>query len=127
MITCDTAWAEAEAGAVELADESEFWRRTAISRIYYAVYHRAGLISGLESAGANSNHRRLLDHLRAANKKEWGRAAVRLEQLQRARVRADYYLGKDVTRRDVMTALDDARAVRQLLGAAADAASGLVG
>ena len=117
MMTCDDAWTEAEAGALELAERSEFWRRTAISRVYYAVYHRTGRLVGIDPSGANSNHQRLLDAVKAAKGKEWVRAGIRLKQLQLARVKADYYLGNDITRQDVVMALENARAVRQLLSA----------
>lgn len=114
MMTCEDAWAEISDNACRLADGTEFWRRTTISRIYYAVYHAVGQAIRFDASRPDSNHRRLLDTL-AAGDVSWKRASQRLDRLQRARVTADYYLSRDVTRQDVLNALSHARAVRSLI------------
>lgn len=114
-MTCDEAWTEAVDGAPELAERTEFWRRAAISRLYYAAYHLTGRALQFDTTRADSNHRRLLETMRDRGG-AWLRLCNRLEQLQRSRVTADYFLRRDVTRQAVLTAVNDARAVRELLG-----------
>ncbi len=116
MIDVTELWEEASEAARELADKSEFWRRAAIGRLYYAVYHAAGHVVGVHPAGGASNHERLLGAMKASRDVQVTRAAARYDSLKIARVKADYLLGVHVTRHDVLTALNHATSVRALLG-----------
>ena len=103
-----------------MIDVSELWEEAnaAIGRLYYAVYHAAAPVVGVDGAAAGSNHDRLLQAMKRSRDVNWARAATRYDSLKRARVRADYFLGDHVTRHDVLSAVHHAAAVRTLLGLA---------
>ncbi|MDH0866791.1 hypothetical protein [Mitsuaria sp. GD03876] len=100
----------------------ESWQRSAVSRAYYASYHRCLLWeSNLTTAvpprrRKGSEHQQLLNRLKDPNpactevEKRQSTELHRLLSLQRARrVKADYELGQDVSRKEMKRQLSDAR------------------
>lgn len=114
MLNYDEAWSEAVELAAESAGRSEIWRRAAISRLYYACFHLVGRAVHYDTTRPGNSHERLLEVLNERGG-EAPRLRNRLKQLLRSRVTADYYLGRDVERQAVFTAISDARAVHKLL------------
>jgi len=100
----------------------EAWQRSTISRAYYASYHRCLAWESTLSKRApvrrwkGSEHQQLLNRLSAPNpactedEKRRSKELHRLLSLQRdRRVKADYELHLDVSRKEMKRQLADAR------------------
>ncbi len=89
-------WEEFLAFAERLVerDVEEVALRTAISRAYYAVYHRASTYirdNDLLPAGEGLTHRKVWDTLQAASERRRFDIGSRGRRLQRRRTSADYH------------------------------------
>lgn len=120
MITPHEQWA----GAIRLSagvDDSEFARRVAVSRIYYATYHLARGVAPARPAGPGEGgvHRALIEALQGSSDPEHRLAGRRLDRLRHLRVEADYHLSATVARHTLDEAVRAAGAIRKLLGLAA--------
>ncbi len=102
----------------------EAWQRSAISRAYYASFHRclaweSGLPGRARTSGRKGGvHQQLLDRLEkpsgacTAEDKKRSNELHRLLSAQRERrVKADYELQQNVSRKEMKRQLTDARAL----------------
>lgn len=113
MTTPDELWSHALTLTADAADEAQ--RRCAVSRLYYATFHAVSVLLSFDSGGEHT-HQRLLDVLKAKPGAMHVKAAGRLDSLRKARVHADYILGRVFPGDAVRSAQNHAEAVRQLLG-----------
>ncbi len=115
MTTPDDLWTHALTLSETATDATQC--RCAVSRLYYATFHAVSVLLSFDSSGEHS-HQRLLDSLKSKSGPTHIKAAGRLDSLRKARVHADYFLGKVFLRDAVLSARNHAEAVRQLLGIA---------
>ncbi len=98
--------------------ESEW--RCAVSRAYYAAFHRArDLLQalGFEVPRGELAHAFLWRRLQTCGNPSLGLAGSDLNQLRGQRNRADYDLAGDVSRRTAMTAVETATAIFRIIEA----------
>lgn len=94
--------------------------RCAVSRAYYAAFHRArDLLQalGFEVPRGEQAHAFLWKRLQSCGNPSLGLAGSDLNQLRGQRNRADYDLAGDVSRRTAMTAVETATAIFRILDA----------
>ncbi|HEY1398518.1 hypothetical protein [Roseateles sp.] len=109
--------------------EIEAWQRSAISRAYYASFHRClEWESGLpKKASVNrqkgGEHQQLLNRLRKPNascSEKEKQLSIKLHSLLRSqrerRVKADYRIDEDVSRKEMRRQLADARQLFRACG-----------
>ncbi|MDR5777374.1 MULTISPECIES: hypothetical protein [unclassified Caballeronia] len=94
--------------------------RNCISRAYYSVYHAALPVADAHFPDTNAalamgTHERLSKRFLASPTRSAKGVGYVLENLKRARHRADYDLGDEVTGSDAAQAIADARAFAQRL------------
>lgn len=101
----------------------EPWRRCALSRAYYAAYHRclsweASLRYPSQAAGSGGIHQQLIDRLKsphpacsAAERSRSLRLGRLLEAQRSRRVQADYKRHRDVATEALQAQLNDAQRV----------------
>lgn len=83
---------------------SEVRVRSAISRAYYAAYNKAVECAGCELPSVDA-HRALIERYDELGKPD---LAGRLKSMRAARVKADYYLGKQVAGKEASISLSQA-------------------
>lgn len=114
MITPLELWQHAIVLAVP-PSASEFGRRLAVSRLYYAAFHAVGQHLSFDT-GPPHGHQRLIEHLKHSRIKQHVIAGARIESLRDARVKADYKIGLAFATHEVGTAMNHATTVYRELG-----------
>ncbi|CAK0762440.1 putative HEPN domain-containing protein [uncultured Gammaproteobacteria bacterium] len=95
---------------------SEARRRTILSRLYYAAYHRMneteiGQQFHRDPKRGVGMHRQFLDHLQHSSDKTFKRTYRHLFDMYKLRILADYKLNKNISVDDVRHQYEDADAL----------------
>ncbi len=113
MITLSELWDESLAFA-NANRSSEFLRRTAAGRLFYAAFHDVADAIGYPSQGEGS-HDKLVKEAKASKDKLIRRLAGKLDELRLKRQVADYRLTVDFAEVELEELCTKARLVRGLL------------
>ena len=78
-------------------DEAEAERRTAVSRSYYAAYHKCRPLAQKEGifADVKGSHAKVIEALRRSRERKVKGFGYRLDQCRELRVKADYHIDDD--------------------------------
>ena len=89
-------------------DQSEVERRVAVSRSYYAAYHKCRPIAERQGIFADSggSHAEVIDALTRSRETNLRSMGYRLNQCRQLRVKADYHIETDFPVQDAEMARD---------------------
>ena len=89
-------------------DGPEVERRVAVSRTYYAAFHRCRAIAQRQGmfADAGGTHAEVIEALTRSRKRKLQSIGYMLRQCRELRVKADYQIGDDLTIQDAEAAKD---------------------